>query len=593
MRPRSSGVFIRSQVRYLISNMPGPVAALATASIAAGFAEAGILAILAQSALLLINHATRVQVNLGLVRFHSSLGTLLTLGVALAVVRLALALVISFVPASIGTSAQARLRTELFAAFTCASWDLQSRDREGHLQELLTSHVGQATGAYMTTVQLVVSALTFLVLVITAVALNALAALGILVIAAGLYVLLRPLGMMGHRRARELSRGWLAYAGGVNEAVRLAEEAHVFGAQANQRDHLTELIRDFRRPNLQTQWLALMVPSVYQGLVYLFLLVGLVVLNALGSGHIATLGAVVLLLVRSGAYGQQIQSAVQNLRQSEAYVGRLREAEHRYMASAPIVGVRSLETIRSLTFVNVCFAYDRGEQTLSDVDFDVIAGEAIGIIGPSGAGKSTLMQILLGLRVPGSGRYLVNGVPAGDFSRQDWRRHFAYVPQEPRLLHASVADNIRFFRQIDDAAVERASRLAGIHEDVIRWPSGYDTIIGPRADAVSGGQQQRICLARALAANPQVLVLDEPTSALDPHAEQLIHASLLGLKGKLTLFLVAHRMGPLDICERVMVIVNGRLDAFDHVAELRNNNPYYRSSVSAASPEFGAFGGGR
>ena len=548
------------------------------------------MAILAQSALLLVNHASRVHLSLGALHFHPTVGTLLALGVVLALVRLALAVVISFVPAWIATSTQARLRSELFAAFTRASWELQSRDREGHLQELLTSHVYQATQGYTTAAQLLVSALTLLVLVITAVALNAPAALVILVIAVGLSVLLRPLGTMGNRRAHELSRGWLAYAGGVNEAVRLTEEAHVFGAQASQRDRLDELIEAFRGPNLQTQWLALVVPGAYQGFIYLLLLLGLVGLDALGAGHIATLGAVVLLLVRSGAYGQQAQSAVQNLRQSQPYVDRLREAERRYRASAPTVGRRSLETIRTLTFADVSFAYDRDQPTLSNVNFDVMAGDAIGIIGPSGAGKSTLVQILLGLRVPDSGRYLVNNLPADDFSREHWRRHFAYVPQEPRLLHASVGDNIRFFRHIDNASIERASRLAGIHEDVIRWPAGYDTIIGPRADAISGGQQQRICLARALAANPQVLVLDEPTSALDPHAEQLIQESLLGLKANLTLFIVAHRMSTLDICERVMVIVGGRLDAFDHIAELRNSNPYYRSSVSAISPGDRTFG---
>jgi ABC-type multidrug transport system fused ATPase/permease subunit len=231
----------------------------------------------------------------------------------------------------------------------------------------------------------------------------------------------------------------------------------------------------------------------------------------------------------------------------------------------------------------VSFAYDRGQPVLSNVDFDVAAGEAIGIIGPSGAGKSTLVQILLGLRMPGSGGYFINDLPAIDFNREDWRRHFAYVPQEPRLLHASVSDNIRFFRHLDDASVERAARLAGIHQDVIGWPAGYDTIIGPRADAVSGGQQQRICLARALAANPQVLVLDEPTSALDPHAEQLIEESLRGLRGKLTLFIVAHRIATLDVCERVMVIVSGRLDAFADVADLSNTNPYYRSTAAARS----------
>jgi ATP-binding cassette subfamily B protein len=134
--------------------------------------------------------------------------------------------------------------------------------------------------------------------------------------------------------------------------------------------------------------------------------------------------------------------------------------------------------------------------------------------------------------------------------------------------------------------VERAGRLARIHDDTMSWPQGYQTIVGPRADAVSGGQQQRICLARALAARPQVLILDEPTSALDPHSETLIQESLTALKADLTLFIVAHRMSTLDICDRVMVIVSGRLVAFDTKAFLQTENSYYRSAsmIAAGTP---------
>jgi ABC-type multidrug transport system fused ATPase/permease subunit len=240
--------------------------------------------------------------------------------------------------------------------------------------------------------------------------------------------------------------------------------------------------------------------------------------------------------------------------------------------------------VHVLSFTDVSFAYERDRSVLSHINFEVARGETIGIIGPSGTGKSTLVQILLGLRRPASGRYLVNGVPAERFSRNDWHARIAYVPQEPRLLHASVADNIRSFRSLEDASVERAARLAGIHDDVMNWSAGYDTIIGPRADAISGGQQQRVCLARALVANPQLLVLDEPTSALDPRAEMLIQESLLGLKGKLTLFVVAHRMSTLDICERVMVIVNGRLETFARLPELATKSPYYRASSADRTP---------
>ncbi len=138
-------------------------------------------------------------------------------------------------------------------------------------------------------------------------------------------------------------------------------------------------------------------------------------------------------------------------------------------------------------------------------------------------------------------------------------------------------------------AVERAARLAGIHDDIVGWSAGYETIIGPRADAVSGGQQQRICLARALAAHPGVLVLDEPTSALDPQTERLIQDSLNELKHELTMFIVAHRMSTLDACDRVMVIVDGRLEAFNTASALHVDNSYFRTaSGSPVAPETGA-----
>jgi ATP-binding cassette subfamily B protein len=240
--------------------------------------------------------------------------------------------------------------------------------------------------------------------------------------------------------------------------------------------------------------------------------------------------------------------------------------------------------VNELAFAHVSFSYRPTQPVLCDVSFTIDGGEAIGIIGPSGAGKSTLVQILLQLRAPEQGRYLVNGLPADEYTRADWHRSVAYVPQEPRLVHASVAENIRYYREgIDDEAMERAAQLARIHDDVMAWPDGYDTIVGPRADAVSGGQQQRICLARALAARPEVLVLDEPTSALDPQSEALIQESLTALKSELTLFIVAHRMSTLDVCDRVMVIVDGRLMAFDMIEVLQRESPYYRMATTIAT----------
>jgi ABC-type multidrug transport system fused ATPase/permease subunit len=571
-----------AQFRSLLGNRRWLVIALVIASVLSGLTESMILGVMAQGAASLVDGLSHARFGLGPVHVNASLSVLFAFALVVAFIRLGLQVVVSVIPAKIAADLQAQLRSQTFAAFSRASWSEQSRDREGHLQELLTGQIAQAAmGALQATV-LIISLTSFVVLVLSALVLNVVAALVVLVAAVALFVLMRPLSRLGSQRARTVSQASLAYAGGVNESVRLAEETHVFGVGTPQRQRIDRLIEAVQRPFFHLQLLARLAPALYQSLIYVLVLAALYGLYVAGAGHVASLGAVVLLLIRAGTYGQQMQGAYQFVRQSIPYLERVRRVNERYAVNAVVDGRRELTSVRTLEFEGVSFEYEPGRSVLSDISFSVPRHETVGVVGPTGAGKSTLVQILLGLREPTSGRYLVNGAPAGQFRRRDWHRAVAYLPQEPRLLHASVTDNIRFLRPIHDEAVRRAAQLAGIHGEIVNWSNGYDTIIGPRADAVSGGQQQRICLARALAAQPEVLVLDEPTSALDPHAEQLIQESLTALEDELTLFVVAHRMSTLDICERVMVIVDGRLQAFDTASTLVRDSVYYRSATGLA-----------
>jgi ABC-type multidrug transport system fused ATPase/permease subunit len=420
------------------------------------------------------------------------------------------------------------------------------------------------------------------VLAVSALLLNAVAALAVIVTAVVLFGLLRPLTQLVSRRARALSQAQMDMATAVGQAARLAEETQVFGVAAAQRHRMDGLIDTVRGFFYRTQILVRLAPGIYQSAIYILVIGGLAVLHGAHSGHVASLGAVVLLLIRAGAYGQQVQASYQTYRANRPFVERVQDIERQYSASVTVSGPRPLPRIESVAFESVSFSYTVGRPVLTDVDFEVRGGETIGIVGPSGAGKSSLIQILLRLRPPERGRYLVNGLPAEEYSREDWTSRIAYVAQEPRLLHASVADNIRFYRDIDDAAVEEAAHLARIDADIRSWASGYETIVGPRADAVSGGQQQRVCIARALANRPEMLVLDEPTSALDPRSESLLQESLVALRQQVTLFIIAHRMSTLDICNRVMVIVDGRLEDFDTPAQLHRRSSYYRSASAIA-----------
>jgi ABC-type multidrug transport system fused ATPase/permease subunit len=585
----TSSISTRQRLRAVLGEKRGTVLALAFCSIVSGFTEATILALIAQIATAAVNGVKHPTLRLGPVHVSAPIGTLFAVAFALTIARVVLQAPLAILPARIAADVQARFRTGLFDAFTRASWATQSQDREGLLQETMTSQVLQATVGAMQATQLIIAALTFIPLMAFAVAANAVAALVVLVAAVLLFGLLRPLNVVGQRRARALSVAQVEYAGGVSEAGRLAEDTQVFGVAAAQRRRVGGLIGTARKLFYQSQVVGRLAPSLYQSVIYLVLVAGIFALYSQGSSQRASLGAVVLLIVRAGTYGQQVQGAYQGLRQSLPFIERLQVAEERYLDSSPPEGHLPLPSVDRLAFENVSYSYRPERPVLSNITFEVAGSEAVGIIGPSGAGKSTLVQILLQLRAPDDGGYLVNDVSAAEFVREDWHRRVAYVPQEPRLVHATVAENIRYFRDLDDEDVERAGRLARIHDEIMGWPLGYETIVGPRVDAVSGGQQQRICLARALAARPQVLVLDEPTSALDPHSETLIQESLTALKSDLSLFIVAHRMSTLEICDRVMVIVNGHLVAFGTKALLQSENSYYRTaSMIAAGTSGGA-----
>ncbi len=573
-----------ARLHVLIGDRRSTIATLAVCAIFAGIAEAMILALIAEIAASLVNRHKQIHEHISLFHIHAGVETLIAIAFALTIMRISLQVPLAKLPARIAVEVQARLRRELFDAYSRASWAVQSRDREGQLQETITGQVNTATGGALQATTLITSSFTFVVLMISAVTLSAIAAVVVGCATVLLFGGLRPLRNRVVRSARELSRSQVAFAGGIAESVRVVEEMHVFGVAGAQRARIEGFSQGVQRYFFRTQLLGKLIGGIYQSVIYLLLVGGVAGFWFFAKGdNAAALGGVVLLLIRAGSTGQNVQSAYQGIAQSMPFIERTQEAVNYYKQAATHDAGQSLAKVETIGFEKVAYAYREDTPVLSGISFEVSRGEVVGIIGPSGAGKSTLVQLLLRLRRPNEGRYLINGVSADQFAHDDWRRLVSYVPQEPRLLHATVADNIRFFRDIDDEAVERAARLARIHDDIVGWAKGYETIVGPRADAVSGGQQQRICLARALVARPEIVVLDEPTSALDPHSEALIGESLSALKSELTLFIIAHRMSTLDMCDRVMVIVDGRLVAFDTKARLQTDNSYYRHASAIAT----------
>ena len=265
-------------------------------------------------------------------------------------------------------------------------------------------------------------------------------------------------------------------------------------------------------------------------------------------------------MLRSLSYGQQIQVSSATIHSTQPYVAELADEIDSYRAAAVPATGASVGSVGALVLEDVGFEYHEGQPVLSGLVATIAPCEVVGVIGPSGSGKTTLVQLLLGLRTPTSGRVLADGRDIRSFGRREWVRKVTFVPQNPKLIRGTIADNIRFFRDgVSDAQVEQAARLAHLHEDVEGFPEGYGRDVGEGGGQLSGGQQQRLCIARALVEDPDILILDEPTSALDMRSEHLIRQTLGQLREDMTIIIIAHRLSTLDRVDQIVVLDHGRL----------------------------------
>ena len=553
------------------------ILAMVAAAVGAGFAEGALLTIVAAIAQALSVGASTVEAGLGPFSLAADFSVLFAAALALALVRGSLQVLLAYLPARMSANAMADLRRRLFNAFVNTSWSVQSAERDGHFQALMNMHVNKTCAAIIALAGGLTAFLMFATLLASAFTLSVPTASLIIVASLAMSLALRPLSHRLRRYAQALSEENVEYSQEIQEIVLMAEETQVFGASRSFRAGVSESIERVRLPLLRSRFLAKAVPALYQSVALLLLVIALGVVALSSSTSIAALGAVVLILIRSFTYGQQMQGAIANMDELIPFMHRLGDSIADYEAHPQQDGDEELPPIERLGMRDVHFSYVPDTEVLAGIDFEVRTGEATGIVGPSGAGKSSIVQLLLRLRDPDRGLLLVNGRDARSFRRSEWQARVSYVPQTPQLIWGTAADNIRFYRpHLNDADVELAARRAHIHDEIMSWPDGYQTVIGQRASAVSGGQRQRLCLARALADNPYVLILDEPTSALDVKSELLVQESLESLRGELLLFLVAHRLSTLSICDRVMVIVGGRLEALSEPAELLETNAFYR-----------------
>ena len=238
-------------------------------------------------------------------------------------------------------------------------------------------------------------------------------------------------------------------------------------------------------------------------------------------------------------------------------------------AATPLaVEVQTLEAAEALEEVRP-FA-------LEAIDFEVKPGQLIALVGPSGAGKTTTTYLIPRLYDADEGSVEIDGVDVRGIKLASIGRVVGFVTQETYLFHSTIRDNLRYARpEATDYELETAARASAIHERIMELPEGYDTMVGERGYKLSGGEKQRIAIARVLLKDPRVLILDEATSALDTVSERLIQSALEGLEAGRTTIAIAHRLSTILRADLILVYERGRIVERGTHAELLNANGLY------------------
>jgi ABC-type multidrug transport system fused ATPase/permease subunit len=213
-----------------------------------------------------------------------------------------------------------------------------------------------------------------------------------------------------------------------------------------------------------------------------------------------------------------------------------------------------------IVFDHVNFAYNPETEVLHDINFQVHAGETVAIAGRTGAGKSSMTSLIARFYDVTGGKILVDGYDVASVTQQSLRRNISIVPQDPYLFSGSIENNVKYGRlDATHEEVIEATRAAGAHDFIMRLEHGYDTPVGERGGNLSAGQRQLICLARAILANPRILILDEATSSVDTNTERIMQASLRNLSKGRTCVIIAHRLSTVTNADRIIVLDLGKI----------------------------------
>ncbi len=368
--------------------------------------------------------------------------------------------------------------------------------------------------------------------------------------------------------AKPYRRGWQALAGRMTgllaEMVSNIATVRSFGGEPAVKERYDRAQAEWRvtRNNLhRVEWRSSLALNIANALG----VCAAVTLAALGAlrGQF-TPGDILLVLTLT----QNLFATVQPVARQINQMGEIESSAERLVQLLDVDAelndrphARDLEQLRSLAFEDVSFTYPgKSVPALANVSFTLHAGESLALVGPSGSGKTTIVKLLMRFYDVTEGRITINGIDIRDYRARSVREKLGVVLQDVALFNDNIAENIAFARPAASTeAVRSAARAAHADEFIQRLPEGYETLVGERGIKLSGGEKQRIAIARAVLKDPQLIVLDEATSALDSESEHLVQRGFAQLLSGRSAIIIAHRLGTVMNADQILVVKDGRV----------------------------------
>jgi ATP-binding cassette, subfamily C, bacterial len=455
-----------------------------------------------------------------------------------------------------------RLRQRLYRDIANTNWLFFVRKRVSDFTHALTIEMERIGAATYYLLNCLATAIVAVVYILFAIKLSAAMTGLVFLCGGGLILTLKKKTSVAHETGEGLSEAMSNLYNAVSEHLCGMKIAKSYGTEAHHVDifgRLAEQVRHMYTHAVQTQaevnfWFN--VGSVI--ILGLILYISIQILSIPTAGVLLLLFLFVRIIPKFSTIQQNFQSFVNMLPSFSRVMELQRQCEE--AVESKTQRDEKIEFRDGIRVEKVSFSYDGKAPVINDLNLPIQAGQTTAIVGPSGAGKTTIADLLMGLIAPNQGRILIDERELVPERMKAWRKQIGYVPQDTFLFHDTLRTNLLWAKpDAEEEEINRALGLAGAEEFVSGFPRRLDTILGDRGVLVSGGERQRLALARALLRKPTLLILDEATSSLDSENEKRIQNAIETLHGQMTILVISHRLSTIREADIIHVVEGGRL----------------------------------